>query len=378
MKKVLYLSTYPKDSIGAFSGTNRRIFDALSEMDGYQVAYYQARPNPLIKFALRSYGAIYRLCTKKPWQSGFYERYYPSVCRRVLSHLKKHQYDAIVCWQLCFGGVFEKFGGRKLFFADATYHKEVPYYEWVVAEKQFRRNDHSQRLLLNRCDAYMCFSSFFVEDAIGYYGCPRDNVHLFRFFPTLFGKGFCFKKRNEFHFLLVGTNYYDKGVPLAIETIKLLNKRGLIKAKLSIIGVQNEENVNDESIRFEGVVSQFEDADRLRKYYEDADIFIMPSRHECAGIVFAEAASFGLPAISFKTGGIPDYVSDGESGFLLEPSSTAEDFANLIEREFMDREALKMYGGKAYSFYQRSLARNVFIKEAKALFDSLFGAKGEK
>lgn len=57
----------------------------------------------------------------------------------------------------------------------------------------------------------------------------------------------------------------------------------------------------------------------LNKYYNMADVFIFPSREEPLGLVGIEAMAAGTIVIGSKVGGIKEYISDGENGFLFEP-----------------------------------------------------------
>lgn len=74
------------------------------------------------------------------------------------------------------------------------------------------------------------------------------------------------------------------------------------------------------NIRFFGEVSDAE----VRGLYNQADIFAMPSRTlknkdtEGFGIVYLEANLFGLPVVGGNTGGIPDAVEHGKTGFLVD------------------------------------------------------------
>ncbi len=75
------------------------------------------------------------------------------------------------------------------------------------------------------------------------------------------------------------------------------------------------------------------DRQDLFKTYQEADIFIMPSqfgiknnqwRGEGFGIVYAEAASFGLPSIAYDCGGATDIIENGKTGLLVPQGNTHE------------------------------------------------------
>ena len=67
----------------------------------------------------------------------------------------------------------------------------------------------------------------------------------------------------------------------------------------------------------------------LAMAYAAADIFVFPSATETLGLVAIEAMSAGLPVVGARSGGIPDIVSDGETGLLFDPNDT-EDFARAL------------------------------------------------
>lgn len=90
-------------------------------------------------------------------------------------------------------------------------------------------------------------------------------------------------------------------------------------------------------------------------YFKACDIYCMPSDIdegafdvEGFGITFIEAAATGTLAIGSKSGGIPDAIEDGKSGFLIEPHDEAQ-LADLFDRIFSDPTAyedMKAYARK--------------------------------
>jgi phosphatidyl-myo-inositol dimannoside synthase len=88
-----------------------------------------------------------------------------------------------------------------------------------------------------------------------------------------------------------------------------------------------------ENLKFLGVIT---DRNTLATVYQAATIHIFPVRHilgdpEGFGMVAVEAAAYGLPTVSYATGGVVDALSDGISGYLLTPGDTTA-FADAVLR----------------------------------------------
>ncbi len=62
-----------------------------------------------------------------------------------------------------------------------------------------------------------------------------------------------------------------------------------------------------------------------RQYYRQASVVIVPSIWpEPFGLVGIEAMSYGKPVVAFNVGGIPEWLDDGATGFLIRPYDVEE------------------------------------------------------
>lgn len=57
--------------------------------------------------------------------------------------------------------------------------------------------------------------------------------------------------------------------------------------------------------------------DQLVNILSAAHVFVTPSIYEPMGIVNLEAAAMELPVVGTATGGIPDCIAEGETGYLV-------------------------------------------------------------
>jgi glycosyltransferase involved in cell wall biosynthesis len=72
--------------------------------------------------------------------------------------------------------------------------------------------------------------------------------------------------------------------------------------------------------------------------YVTSSVFVSPSWTEAFPLVVPECAAAGLPMVITRVGAIPDYVKDGEDGFLIPPryaGAVAEAIVRLLDDEPM-------------------------------------------
>jgi glycosyltransferase involved in cell wall biosynthesis len=84
-------------------------------------------------------------------------------------------------------------------------------------------------------------------------------------------------------------------------------------------------------------------------FLQAADCFVCPSIwNEGAGNANFEAMACGLPDLASRVGGIPEFVEDGQNGFLFTPGDHSE-LAGLIRRLWRDPELRLRIGRQARS-----------------------------
>jgi phosphatidylinositol alpha-1,6-mannosyltransferase len=94
----------------------------------------------------------------------------------------------------------------------------------------------------------------------------------------------------------------------------------------------------------------------LPRYYAAGDVFAMPCRTrrrgldvEGLGIVYLEASAMGLPVVAGNSGGAPDAVREGETGYVVDGRSV-EQVAGRVSTLLADRELAARMGaaGRAW------------------------------
>ncbi|MBL1074076.1 glycosyltransferase family 4 protein [Nocardia sp. 2] len=88
----------------------------------------------------------------------------------------------------------------------------------------------------------------------------------------------------------------------------------------------------DEQVEFAGMV----DNERLRAEITLARAVVMFSHEETSPTILAQAMAAGKPVLSSRVGGIPEMVTDGENGYLVDSEDTnalAERMVTLLENQ---------------------------------------------
>jgi len=81
------------------------------------------------------------------------------------------------------------------------------------------------------------------------------------------------------------------------------------------------------------------------EFYAQADVFVLPSRHEGYGMAFAEALRHGLPVIGSTAGAIPDVVPS--SAGILVPSDDIAALAAALRQVISDPAKLRLLAAGA-------------------------------
>lgn len=129
-----------------------------------------------------------------------------------------------------------------------------------------------------------------------------------------------------------------------------------------------ETGVGD-SVRFTGAVPWEE----LPAHHGAGDVFAMPCRTrrggldvEGLGIVYLEASATGLPVVAGDSGGAPDAVLDGETGWVVRGGSP-EDSAERIVALLEDPELRRRMGERGRAWVEEKWRWDLLARELDAL-----------
>ncbi|MBQ0829989.1 glycosyltransferase family 4 protein [Streptomyces tagetis] len=123
------------------------------------------------------------------------------------------------------------------------------------------------------------------------------------------------------------------------------------------------------SVRFTGAVPWAE----LPAHYGAGDVFAMPCRTrrggldvEGLGIVYLEASATGLPVVAGDSGGAPDAVLDGETGWVVAGGSAGQ-AAERITALLGDAELRRRMGERGRAWVEETWRWDLLAERLKAL-----------
>jgi len=103
---------------------------------------------------------------------------------------------------------------------------------------------------------------------------------------------------------------------------------------------------------------------KIVDYLSAADVLLLPSEQESFGLAALEAMACEVPVVASRVGGIPEVVTDGETGFLSEVGDVDKmsvDAARLLSDPTLRREMGKRARASAVSRYRTDIVIPQYI-----------------
>lgn len=97
---------------------------------------------------------------------------------------------------------------------------------------------------------------------------------------------------------------------------------------------------------------------KLAELYRNAAFVVVPSEwYENAPMSILESFAYGKPVIGTRIGGIPEMITEGEHGYLVDPGSPAQ-LRSTISKLWQDRKAQSEMGRKARLLIETKFAQS--------------------
>lgn len=192
----------------------------------------------------------------------------------------------------------------------------------VGADKSFQR---VVKFSIEESDGVTSVSNFLRKRTIDEFNISKDIRVIYNFVDTTR----CSEQTKECarakyapngeKILMHASNF--RPVKRVSDVVRIFAKvRDAIPAKLILVG-EGPERLFVQQLVKEMKLSEdvwfLGQQDYIEHLLSCADLFVLPTEQESFGLVALEAHSCGVPVVGAATGGLPEVVADGETGFLL-------------------------------------------------------------
>ena len=115
------------------------------------------------------------------------------------------------------------------------------------------------------------------------------------------------------------------------------------------------------------------DFEQLRQIFLQTDFLLLPTRAECAGVVFSEAAAYGIPSITTDTGGVTSYVQNGINGYTLPLGAGGDAYAKKLAELFLNKSRMLQLRQSSRRYYDEQLNWDIWGRKFKQIVMQLKG-----
>lgn len=242
--------------------------------------------------------------------------------------------------------------------------------------------------LLRRSEKIIAVSEYTKRELLKHYKVKRrkiqvvhNGVNTQKFRPpkdkSEIKKQMGFKKKDRI-VLYVGRLYSRKGLYTLIKAIpRVTRKHKDVNFVIAGEGLHNEREklahfAAKLGVKENTIFTGYFPDEKLPKLYQASDIFLFPTLYENLPFAVLEALSTGLPVVTTRVGGIPEVITNGKNGFLVEtsnPEELADRTSSLLEDP---RKASKM-GRKGRKVVEEKFDWRHIVEEVVEIYSEALG-----
>ena len=245
-------------------------------------------------------------------------------------------YDAVHAWNVPSAFIMKKIKAKKkILSVHGVYSKQVNMLHSKVTSSVINSRESQ---VLDWADKLTTDSKFVQSEyaklgkSFEYIPAPLDSKK-FQSIPMI-------EKKNQIVF--VGRDSYEKGIDI----------------------LRNIESKINASVRY-CTNMDWKDAMKIIK---ESQILVVPSRTESIPQVIKEAFFLKVPVIATNVGGIPELITDGNTGLLVSPENP-EELANTINGLLSDDNTKQKLSKNGFEFINKNFSWDVLLEEYIKLYE---------
>ena len=272
---------------------------------------------------------------------------------------------------------------------DACFAEMVNFYGAFtnLAPPSIRAGHVTEWRALHRCERAIYPSRWAAETARKYYDVEPSKISIIPFggnleMPPTVEEATAFvqeRPSNECNLLFIGVDWERKGADIAVEAVEALVQAG-VTARLTVVACAppNPRRLPPCVKIIPFIVKEtIEGRRQLHELYRRSHFFIMPSRAEAFGLVFAEANAFGVPCLAANVGGVSSVITNGVNGQLFPPEAGGIQYANYIMQTMSRPAAYRQLALRSVQEAASRLSWRVAGQRVAELMQEALGPRGK-
>jgi glycosyltransferase involved in cell wall biosynthesis len=114
----------------------------------------------------------------------------------------------------------------------------------------------------------------------------------------------------------------------------------------------------------------------VMRVFDAADVCLQPSRTDAFPTTLIEAMAAGVPVLATAVEGIPEIITDGETGVLVPAPPRAQEFAGALRPLLGDPDRRRRLAHAGRLEYERRLTTRPWVAGTRAVYDSVVAQSG--
>ena len=281
---------------------------------------------------------------------------------------------------------FLKSEKKKVIYNDATFASMINFYPAFtnLCSRTLKEGEYIERRAFDNSDLLFFSSDWAAQSAIKDYNVNPSKVKVIPFGANII-KNYtdteiaeiinnrCKNINSKCNLLFIGVDWERKGGNIALEIVKKLHCKN-VNVHLDIVGIKNMLFELPDYVTNHGFLNKNLEVDykKIEALYFNANFFLLPTRNECYGIVLSEAASFGLPSITTKTGGTETIIKDNINGMTFSLEDPPEKYEEYICEIIKNHEKYKNLCFSTHNDYKERLNWDVAGKQIVNCIKQIF------
>ena len=362
----------PYHDRAAWSGTLYKLRESI-EKAGYSIVWIPVRPN---KYIIKLLNFVIKLLLGKDKKCTLTDIYF-KLCAKSIELDLVNRCDSLFFPDGAQIANYLYTDIPYIFFGDSTFKIMKDYYIFGLPPFLIKSIEHSEKIAIQNSAINIRASKWAIDSVINDYGYDKHKAFVMELGPNIDKENII--SSAEYHsgtlnILFSGVEWERKGAAVAIETVRILNRED-IPTRLFLCGISKDSIPPEyQNLPFVDYVG-FLNKNKTTEYHQYINIikkshlFLLPTKAECAGVVFSEASAYELPIFTYDTGGIPNYVVNGVNGYRLPLNSSAKEFATKI-KYVIDNHNISQLKSGCKKMYEEKLNWDVWSNSFRKIVDS--------